>query len=97
MFCYTGLLPEQVRYPRTSLVLESTAWVLPVPDCPPSKCVALALALNRSVTRVLHCSQVDRLRDEFHIYITRDGRVSMAGINKTNVQYVAKAFHSVSS
>lgn len=51
MFCYTGLLPEQV----------------------------------------------DRLREEFHVYITRDGRVSMAGINQGNVGYVAKAMHAVSS
>jgi aspartate aminotransferase len=51
MFCYTGLLPDQV----------------------------------------------DHLREEFHVYITRDGRISMAGINHANVKYVAKAMHAVSS
>jgi len=41
--------------------------------------------------------QVDRLREEFHVYITRDGRISMAGINRANVAYVAEAVHAVSS
>lgn len=38
-------------------------------------------------------AQVGRLRDEFHIYMTKDGRISMAGINSTNVQYVASSMH----
>jgi len=41
--------------------------------------------------------QVDRLREDFHVYITKDGRISMAGINSANVNYVAKAVHAVSS
>ena len=41
--------------------------------------------------------QVDRLRDEFHIYITKDGRISMAGVTTSNVEYIASAIHAVSS
>jgi len=44
----------------------------------------------------LNPAQVERLRDEFHIYITKDGRISMAGITTSNVDYVAKAVHAVS-
>ena len=40
-------------------------------------------------------AQVTRLKDEFHIYMTKDGRISMAGINKANVNYVASSMHEV--
>jgi len=39
--------------------------------------------------------QVDRLCTEFHIYLTRNGRISIAGISSNNVQYLAKAIHEV--
>nr|MCH1922947.1 aminotransferase class I/II-fold pyridoxal phosphate-dependent enzyme [Shewanella ferrihydritica] len=39
--------------------------------------------------------QVDRLAKEFHVYLTRDGRISMAGVSSTNYQYLASAMHSV--
>ncbi|KAH9277717.1 Aspartate aminotransferase, mitochondrial [Echinococcus granulosus] len=49
MFCYTGLLPDQV----------------------------------------------ERLTKEFSIYLTKDGRISMAGVTSKNVAYVAQAIHAV--
>ncbi|ORX70725.1 glutamate oxaloacetate transaminase-like protein 2 [Linderina pennispora] len=39
--------------------------------------------------------QVDRLAQEFHVYLTRDGRVSMAGISSGNVNYLAESIHAV--
>ncbi|KAJ3280994.1 aspartate transaminase aat1 [Borealophlyctis nickersoniae] len=39
--------------------------------------------------------QVDRLRNEFSVYLTRDGRISIAGITSQNVEYLAKAIHEV--
>lgn len=39
--------------------------------------------------------QVDRLTQEHHIYLTRNGHVSMAGINTKNVERVAEAIHKV--
>lgn len=39
--------------------------------------------------------QVDRLVNEFHVYLTKNGRISMAGLNTHNVAYVAKAFDAV--
>ena len=39
--------------------------------------------------------QCDRLKNEFHIYMVRTGRISIPGLNPRNVEYVAKAFHEV--
>ncbi|KAL1953243.1 hypothetical protein VTO42DRAFT_3358 [Malbranchea cinnamomea] len=36
--------------------------------------------------------QVDLLAREFHIYMLRSGRISISGLNTSNVKYVAKAF-----
>jgi len=41
--------------------------------------------------------QVDRLANEFHIYMTRNGRISMAGVTSRNVQYLADSMHKVTS
>ena len=32
------------------------------------------------------------MREKFHVYMTKNGRISMAGLNTGNVEYVAKAF-----
>lgn len=40
-------------------------------------------------------AQIVRLRDEFSIYATLDGRISISGINKSNVQYLSDAFLAV--
>ena len=39
--------------------------------------------------------QCDRLKNEYHIYMIRSGRISIPGLNPKNVEYVAKAFHEV--
>ncbi|KAG2183283.1 hypothetical protein INT43_006288 [Umbelopsis isabellina] len=39
--------------------------------------------------------QVDKLRDDWHVYLTRDGRISIAGISSHNVKYLAEAIHNV--
>lgn len=39
--------------------------------------------------------QVARLADEHHIYMTKDGRISMAGVNSKNVEYVANSIDEV--
>jgi len=39
--------------------------------------------------------QVGRLSSEFSVYLTKDGRVSMAGVTSHNVGYLAKAMHEV--
>lgn len=40
--------------------------------------------------------QVDRLTNEFHIYLTRNGRISMAGVTSKDIQPLAEAIHAVS-
>ena len=40
-------------------------------------------------------AQTVKLRDEAHVYMTKNGRISMAGLNEGNVEYVAKAIDKV--
>lgn len=40
-------------------------------------------------------TQTARMVADFHIYLTKDGRISMAGLNSKNVAYVAGAIHEV--
>ena len=39
--------------------------------------------------------QVERLTKEFSVYLTKDGRISMAGVTSGNVDYLAHAMHNV--
>jgi len=43
----------------------------------------------------LNEQQVTKLKDEYHIYMTKDGRISISGLNTNNVATVAKAMHEV--
>ncbi|EJS2918517.1 TPA: aromatic amino acid transaminase [Shigella flexneri] len=43
----------------------------------------------------LSAAQVDRLREEFGVYLIASGRMCVAGLNTANVQCVAKAFAAV--
>ena len=43
----------------------------------------------------LSAAQVDRLREEFGVYLIASGRMCVAGLNTANVQRVAKAFAAV--
>ncbi|KAK3306432.1 pyridoxal phosphate-dependent transferase [Chaetomium strumarium] len=40
-------------------------------------------------------AQVLKLRQNYHIYMTKNGRISMAGLNSKNVDYVANAIDKV--
>lgn len=40
--------------------------------------------------------QVDRLTNEYHIYLTRNGRISMAGVTTKDIPTLADAIHQVS-
>jgi aspartate aminotransferase, mitochondrial len=41
--------------------------------------------------------QVDILTSKYSLYMTRDGRISLAGLNPSNIRYVAQAIHDVTS
>ncbi|KAH8681877.1 pyridoxal phosphate-dependent transferase [Xylariales sp. PMI_506] len=43
----------------------------------------------------LTAPEVEILRTQFHIYMLSSGRISVAGLNTKNVQYVAAAIHTV--
>jgi len=44
----------------------------------------------------LNQDQVNELREKHHIYMTMDGRISIAGLNTGNLDYIAEKFHEVS-
>jgi len=44
----------------------------------------------------LNSEQVTKLKEKWHIYMTSDGRISMAGVSSDKVQYLAEAIHDVS-
>ncbi|KAI9310861.1 aspartate aminotransferase [Dichotomocladium elegans] len=39
--------------------------------------------------------QVAKIKNDWHVYLTNDGRISMAGISSDNVKYLAEAIHNV--
>ena len=41
----------------------------------------------------LNPNQIKCLVEEYHIYLPKDGRISLSGINTNNVEYVAKAIN----
>lgn len=41
--------------------------------------------------------QVEKLVNEHHVYLTKDGRISVAGITDHNVKHLAQALHAVTS
>ena len=43
----------------------------------------------------MSAEMVDQLTSEYEIYLTRDGRISLAGLNENNVETVARAIHAV--
>ena len=43
----------------------------------------------------LNTDQVNELREKYAIYMTMDGRISIAGLNTGNLDYVVDAFHAV--
>jgi aspartate aminotransferase len=43
----------------------------------------------------LNPTQVGTLRDKWHVYMTGDGRISMAGVFSDKVKYLAEAIHDV--
>lgn len=43
----------------------------------------------------LNEKQVAKLKEESHIYMTKNGRISMAGINTHNIDYVAEAISKI--
>ena len=43
------------------------------------------------------CLQVDKLAKDYSIYMTRNGRISMAGVNSQNVGPLSEAIHKVTT
>lgn len=45
----------------------------------------------------LNEEMVQELREKYAIYLTKDGRISIAGLNTKNLDYCADAFHAVTA
>jgi len=45
----------------------------------------------------LNKDMVNELRENYAIYMTMDGRISIAGLNTKNLDYVAEAFHKTTT
>lgn len=45
----------------------------------------------------LNKDMITELREKYSIYMTMDGRISIAGLNTHNIEYVASAFHAVTT
>jgi aspartate aminotransferase len=43
----------------------------------------------------LNEQQVQKLREVSHVYMTKNGRISMAGLNTGNIDYFARAVDKV--
>jgi len=43
----------------------------------------------------MNSEMCDELTDQYAIYLTRDGRISLAGLNEKNLVYVAKSIHAI--
>jgi len=43
----------------------------------------------------LNKDMINELREKYSIYMTMDGRISIAGLNSGNLDYVSEAFHAV--
>ena len=41
--------------------------------------------------------EVKRLTEDYHIYMTKSGRISVAGLNDSNINYVIDSFSKVCS
>lgn len=41
--------------------------------------------------------QVSELVEKHHVYLTKDGRISVAGITDHNVKHLAESLHKVTS
>lgn len=56
------------------------------------------LVRGRASEYVLSASlQVAKLASEHHIYMTSNGRISMAGVTTKNVERLAQAMHKVTT
>lgn len=84
MFCYSGMTKEQVGCTFSPSCLRLCLLLNPNPISQPVRLDGSSLL-----------AQVGRLRSEYSIYLTGDGRISMAGLTSSNIEYVAKAINEV--
>eukprot|EP00166_Cyanidium_caldarium_P004357 ctg_459.g150 len=87
-------MADRIRQMRAQLrqLLEAS---LPTQNHHPSTWSPITDQVGMFCYSGLQPEQVNRLRREFHVYLTRDGRISMAGVTRANVAYLAHALATV--
>ena len=68
-------------------------WQAPAPDG--GKWEHITSQIGMFAYTGLSAENVDALRADHHIYLTRDGRMSMAAMKPADVEYVASAIRNV--
>lgn len=86
MFCFTGLKPQEVRL-HFQLFATLTLAVFNFKLSQPNFVTEIKIKIKNS--------QCERITKEFSVYLTKDGRISMAGVTSKNVDYLAHAIHAV--
>lgn len=109
MFTFTGLAPEQARAAGRQRRSHTAQNVMPSPVPPAEPAPPRARQFTRKVNDCLSPArlpfpapaappcppQVDKLELEHHIFMTRNGRISMAGVTSKTVDRLAKAINKV--
>ena len=76
---------------RTSLepVIKDAAGVRPL------ACLSLSLGQTNDLIGTLPClqEQVRVMTEKHHVYLTQDGRISMAGLSSSKCRYLAEAIN----
>lgn len=87
MFCFTGMNAQQVK--KCSIIKMYFPLHMSIINTFLNYYSILRLALLRTPL----CFQVEKLVKEHSVYLTKDGRISMAGVTSKNVDYLARAMH----
>lgn len=86
-------MASRVRRMRQMLADELRAVGAPAPDGGDWSHVTSQIGMFAYTG--LSAPQVDAMRADHHVYLTRDGRMSMAGMQPDDVPLVARAVHTV--
>ncbi|CNB77833.1 aromatic amino acid aminotransferase [Yersinia ruckeri] len=87
---------EEVEQMRTRILAMRTSLVAALKVALPERNFDYLLTQRGMFSYTgFSAEQVDRLREEFGVYLIASGRMCMAGVNHQNVQQVAEAFAAV--
>ncbi|KAJ1483282.1 pyridoxal phosphate-dependent transferase [Baffinella frigidus] len=89
------IMSDRIVTMRTSLIEALKANGCPTPSTVFADWSHITSQIGMFAYTGLQAKHVDLLASKFHIYCTKNGRFSMAGINPGNVKYIADAMKDV--